>query len=543
MGISCLKEYLVRHGQDVTLADGNSQEHLKSCFDNYYAALRNHIPDDKASNYNNICHDIIHEHMMAHINTVDREIYVQLVKEIVYYTFYHHISDGAVQELTEIIGGYYRRLEEYVLQMLDRVKPTVFGLSVYSSTLPSSLFALRLAREKYPALKTIIGGGIFTNQLASGAANLDFFLEKTGDYIDKIIIGEGEILLLKYLKGELPPHQRVYSIRDIDGEVLDIKTVGIPAIEDFDLEYYQHIAVYGSRSCPLSCSFCSETVIWGAYRMKESAQIVNEFKQLYKIRGSQLFLMCDSLLNPILTKMSKELIKEPLSFYFDGYLRADKAVCNIENTMNWRRAGFYRARLGIESGSPKILEAMEKKVTPQQIVDAVSCLAEAGIKTTTYWIVGFPGETEEDFQATLDMLDQLKDKIYEADVNPFGFTLTGQVNSGDWTEKNKPYLLYPEYAKDMLITQSWVLDCEPSRAETFRRLSRFVEHCKKLGIPNPYSLYDIYQADERWKRLHKNAVPRLVDFENSNGQITENKKIKKLELVQRVPQEDGDFAF
>jgi radical SAM superfamily enzyme YgiQ (UPF0313 family) len=79
--------------------------------------------------------------------------------------------------------------------------------------------------------------------------------------------------------------------------------------------------------------------------------------------------------------------------------------------MLWRRGGFYRARLGIESGSPKILQKMGKNTTIDQIKKALSNLAYARIKTTTYWIVGYPGETEEDFLKTLTLIKELQNEI------------------------------------------------------------------------------------------------------------------------------------
>lgn len=543
LGISCLKEFLTQHRMNVKTVDLNTEEKLKDSFDEYFRTLKGLIPGEKKGNFNNISHDVVHEHMMARINREDEEQYIRLVKEIVYQTFFHTIEDQSVLELDKIIDAYYRHLENYLLHLLDKEKPTILGLSVYSSTLPSSLFAFRLTKNKYPEIKTVMGGGIFTNQLALGSPNLDFFLEKTKDYIDTLIVGEGELLFLKYLNGELPSSQRVYTLNDVGGELLDLSSVDIPDYSGFNLDYYQYVALYGSRSCPLNCSFCSETVTWGKFRKKKAGQIVKELEKIHKTHGTQLFLMCDSLLNPVISDISKELIESGSSFYWDGYLRADKSVGSIDNTIMWRQAGFYRARLGLESGSSRILEAMKKRITPAQIIEAVSNLAYAGVKTTTYWIVGYPGETEEDFQQTLALLTELKDKIYEADVNPFGYTLTGQVDSDGWRKENNCLLLYPESAKDMLITQTWYLDCAPSREETYRRMRRFVEHCEKLGIPNNYSVYDVYNADRRWKKLHKNAVPLLVDFEDSNGYIDENKKIKKLNLVQNAPQDEGDFDF
>jgi radical SAM superfamily enzyme YgiQ (UPF0313 family) len=480
--------------------------------------------------------------MMAHLHQEDEIEYVQLVKIIIYQTFLYSLEERVVNGLNKIIAGYFNKLETYVLNLLENEKPTVLGLSVYSSTLPSSLFTCKLARKVYPEIKTVVGGGIFTNQLAPGSPNLDFFCEKTRDYIDKIIIGEGEILFVNYLKGKYPQSQQVLSHQDLDGEILDLSSIREPDFSDFDLDYYIHLGAYGGRSCPLNCSFCSETVIWGKYRKKSPQQVADEFMALYETHGAQLFLMCDSLLNPLITNLSKELLKRNIPVYWDGYLRADKQVCHTRNTLLWRRSGFYRARLGLESGSRHILNLMDKKITPAQIIRAVCSLAYAGIKTTTYWLIGYPGETEEDFQQTLDLIEALKDNIYEADCNPFEFFLTGQVGSGKWQGKES-IRLYPEHARDMLVTETWYLSGEPSREETYQRVNRFIRHCQKLGIPNPYSMIDIHKADLRWKKLQQNAVPSLVDFEKSTGLIDEC-KIKNGSLpVKQIPQVGGDFAF
>ena len=182
--------------------------------------------------------------------------------------------------------------------------------------------------------------------------------------------------------------------------------------------------------------------------------------------------------------------------------------------MKWRKGGYYRARLGVESGSQRILDLMNKNITVNQIKTAVSSLALAGIKTTTYWIIGFPGETEEDFQKTLNLIEEIKDDIYEAEANLFWYFPNALVESDAWSKHAA--LLYPESSREMLMLQTQYLKLEPSQEESHRRLNRFVRHCSRLGIPNPYSLADIYKADERWKQLHQNTAPSLVEFYNKN---------------------------
>ena len=542
-GLSSLKGFLQRHGFRVKVVDLSIDAQLKEFSSRYFNTLNAHIPENKRGNFFSIVNDVLRNQMMAHLNYEDEKDYLELVNILIYKTFFVNVEEAVVLELRDIIDGFYNRLENCFFEFMDKEKPGVLGLTVYSDTLPASMFIFKRTREKYPHINTVMGGGVFADLLAVGSPNLDFFLEKTAGYIDKIIVGEGENLFLKLLRGELPENRRLYTLTDIHGETLDISTVEPLDLSDFDLGKYPYLVSYTSRSCPFQCNFCSETVQWGKYRKKSPQQIVGELKELRARHGSQLFLLSDSLLNPVITDLAKELIKSEESIYWEGWLRADAMVCDIQNTLLWRRGGFYHARIGAESGSPAVLEAMNKKITPQQIKDALFSLSQAGIKTSTLWIVGYPGETEADFRQTLDLIEELREVIYEAEGTPFWYFLTGQSNSGEWAGKFPHLLLYPEEAKDMLITQTWILDCDPPREEIYRRLNRFARHLRKLGIPNLYSMRDIYEADERWEKLHKNAVPAFVRFKNTDVRIDENKRVKSISFAQNTLRKDMDFAF
>lgn len=542
LGISCLKSFLQQKGFNVKTIDVNVNETFNDIYNEYFEVLKEYVPGDKRGNFYNIGNDVLKNHMMAHFNHTGEEEYLELVKTLVRETYFCDIDRPCAFALSKVIGDFYNKLENCVTKLLEDEKPSVLGLSVFSGTLPASLFVFKLVKKKWPHIKTVMGGGIFADQLDVGSPNFEFFLEKT-PYIDKIIVGEGELLMLEFLRGRLPDSRRVYTLKDIDGKTLDLDTAGIPDFSDFDPAAYPSLAFYVSRSCPFQCAFCSETVQWGKYRKKSAKQVVEQLKQLHRQYNLQLFLMGDSLLNPVVGELANELTESGIAIYWDGYLRADKPVCDIENTLLWRRGGFYRARLGLESGSQRVLEMMGKKISPPQIRAAVSALAYAGIKTTTYWVVGYPGETEDDFQQTLTLIEELKSSIYEAECNPFNYHLTGQVNSHRWATKNKPVLLYPREARDMLVTQTWRLDCEPSREEIYNRVVRFVRHCKKLDIPNPYSINEIFLADERWKKLHKNAVSSLLDFKNTHAYIDDAGNVKKLSFVRMTQQDNKDWDF
>lgn len=527
LGISSLKTFLGKYGYTVKTVDLNIEGTFQDINNRYYNRLAECVPGEMKGNFYNIGNDVAREQMMAHLNHTDRGEYVELVGQLIEKNFFVTPTDTDINDLAAILDDFYSVLKEYALELLKREKPDILGLSVCSGNLPASLFVFKLARELYPDIVTVMGGAAFTNQLEVGSPNFDYFLEKT-PYIDKIIVGEGEILFLKWLRGELPGTQRVYTLKDLDHETLDLSNMGVLDFSDFDVRFYPYLTTFASRSCPFQCAFCSETVYWGKYRKKGAVQLVDELMHQHRKYNRQLFLLGDSLLNPFISDFVSELLTSDTVIYWDGYLKASKFACDPDETFRWRRGGFYRARLGLESGSQAVLDLMGKKITPDLMKQTLASLAHAGIKTTTYWLVGHPGETEEDFQQTLDFLEESRDIIYEAECNPFRFYLTGQVSSDDWAEKNKVALLYPENTRDMLIVQTMTMDSSPTREEIYDRVRRFVRHCRKLGIPNPYSLDDINKADERWIKLQKNAVPPFLKFRDPDVRFDECRNIKKI---------------
>jgi hypothetical protein len=355
LGISCLKSFLQRYSYTVTNKDVNIEPEFNDIYNRYFDLLKEYIPENKRRNFYNIGHDVLRNHMMAHLNYSNKGDYIELIRILIQKNFFFNVEKDQIEALSTLLDEFYSRLRGYLLHLLDLVKPEVLGISVYSGTLPASVFAFQLAKKIYPDIKTVIGGGIFADLLEINSPNFKFFLEKTTAYIDKIIIGEGEIQFLKFLQGDLPDSQRVYTIKDIDEKNLDLSSVDIPDFTDFNLEFYPSLAFYVSRSCPSQCSFYSETIQWGPYRKKNARQVVKEAKELFQKYRNQLFLLGDSLLNPFITDISREFLKEKhLPVYWDGYLRADTPAGDIENTRMWRQGGVLpgQIRTGIRFTAP-----------------------------------------------------------------------------------------------------------------------------------------------------------------------------------------------
>jgi hypothetical protein len=540
-GIASLKVFLQGHGYEVKTADANIEKTPRALYFDYFTRLRRHIPENKRSNFYSIGHHVLRNHMTAFLHRDNEPDYIELIKLLIENIFYVDTDDPLIRDMDEIIGTYYAWEKEYLTGLLEREAPDIFGLSVYRDTLPASMFAFKQVKEMYPSIKTVMGGPIFSEQLIPGSPDMELFLAQTRPYIDKLIIGPGELLFLSYLQGNLPESQRVYTQEDINREILDFSAMGIPDYSDCDTRFYPFMGATGSNGCLFNCSFCNVLKYFGPFQKKNIRQLVREMLQLYQIYGNQLFYMTDHMVNPLIKDIAEEIQKEKIPVYWTAYLRIDPAAEQKETVLLWRKGGFYCARLGIESGSQKVLDLIGKKITIAQIKKNVSNLAAVGIKTTTYWFVGHPGETEQDFQQTLDLLEELKDDIYEAESDYFNYHYSGQVDSDKWADRRSP--VFPGKYRNMLITQTWTVDCQPSREEIFSRLNRFVQHCNKIGIPNPYTLNEINQADIRWKKLHENAVPPLMDFKKSPTPLDDREKVKNFIQALTIPGDDGNFNF
>ena len=158
----------------------------------------------------------------------------------------------------------------------------------------------------------------------------------------------------------------------------------------------------------------------------------------------------------------------------------------------------------MESASANLLNAMNKGTTPGQQAKTLQCLSNSGVRTTTYWIVGHPHETETDFQATLDFITENKDNIYEADMAVFTFCSDGEKET-DIFSKDFGGIVerFSSEFDPLLIFKYYKLkDPRPNETETFDRAVRFVEHMQKIGLPcNRFSAQDFIVLEKRWKRL------------------------------------------
>jgi radical SAM superfamily enzyme YgiQ (UPF0313 family) len=498
LGIAILKSFLREYGIAATCFDFNVDPDLWGMHHRYFETLQEFDRTILNDGYSRLWW-ILNAHMLAFANR-SSEAEIASMLEVILPLYGVRTSSGVSRRLLSLVANYYRRLDE-VTESIDFSQYSVVGTSTYTTSLGSSLWLLRKAKEQFPGIKTIMGGGAFADDLALGSDNLEILL-RDYDFIDHVVLGEGEMLLLQLLNGTLS-HKRVISLADLSGITLNMKDVPSPDFSDFSMENYYHLTIEGARSCPFQCSFCSETIQWGEYRKKPIEILAEQVLELSRSHGVREFFMGDSLMNPYLIPFANELLKREGNILYDGYLRADSPVTHKKHVEKWAASGLFRVRLGIESAAANVLKAMDKKTSPEVIAKVLKTLAASGIRTTTYWIVGFPGETEADFQETCNFIRANANNIYELEAHPYYYYPYGQVGSRLYQCKE----LYPDEVISLTHFKVWdIVGVEPARDVRYERLKRLCALASELKLPNMYTMAERYAAEDRWRSLHPQAV-------------------------------------
>ncbi len=498
LGIAILKSFLAQHGYFVQCYDFNADPELWGMHHKYFSILQT-LEDVSVNDGYSKLWWILDAHMLAYANGADAAACARVL-EVVVPLQGIRIEPAIIKLLLPLVEKFYRRLSE-MTEQFDLASFDVIGTSTYTTSLGPSLFFLKQVKTKYPRIKSVMGGGAFADDLALGSDNLETLMREY-DFVDHFVLGEGELLLLKLLQGEFAD-KRLISLADLKGSTLQMKDVPIPDFSDVRPESYYHLTIEGARSCPFQCSFCSETIQWGDYRKKPMADFADQVLELAKRYNNNSFFMGDSLMNPYINAFAGELLERRANILYDGYLRADKPVSNRKFVQMWADSGCYRVRLGIESAAARVLDSMDKMTTPQVISDVLKTFADAGIRTTTYWITGFPGETEADFQESCDFIRAHHQYIYELEAHAYYYYPYGQIGS----RLHQCYSLYPDEVTDIIKFKVWeIINANPTRVERFDRLRRMSELASNLGLPNIYTMAERYEAEERWHRLYPLAA-------------------------------------
>ena len=303
---------------------------------------------------------------------------------------------------------------------------------------------------------------------------------------DAIITGEGEGTILELLKENNANDECLPSIKGIayleNGKLIqnqkrevmqELDRLPPPAWDLADIPSYKKMWMHHhgyfsmnlatTRGCPFKCNWCAKPIYGNRYNSHSPAYIIKEIKKLNEQYGAQHIWFCDDIfgLRPGWVKQFAELVKkEKLDFRFKIQSRVD-LLLEDETVADLAKAGCETVWLGAESGSQKILDAMDKGTKVEQIYAATKKLKEHKIKPAFFIQFGYPGETKEDISKTLGMLsDLLPDDIGISISYPLpGTAFYEQVKhelteKANWKDSDELALLFrntysPEFYKQL----------------------------------------------------------------------------------------------
>jgi anaerobic magnesium-protoporphyrin IX monomethyl ester cyclase len=254
--------------------------------------------------------------------------------------------------------------------------------------------------------------------------------------VDYVIRGEGEDTL-KELLLTLEKRGDVALIRGLafkrsgkttvteSRQVLkDLDNLPLPAWDLVDIESYRKIwrkhhgyfslNLATTRGCPYKCNWCAKPIYGNRYNSRTPAHVVSEIEMLLTDHKPNHFWMADDIfgLKPGWPQEFRNLVKaKNLKFRYKIQSRAD-LLLEEDNINALAESGVETIWMGAESGSQKILDAMDKGTTIQQIKTASALIREKGIKLGFFIQFGYPGETSEDIDKTIQLiLEVMPDEV------------------------------------------------------------------------------------------------------------------------------------
>jgi radical SAM superfamily enzyme YgiQ (UPF0313 family) len=164
-----------------------------------------------------------------------------------------------------------------------------------------------------------------------------------------------------------------------------------------------------TRGCPFKCNWCAKPIYGNRYHSRTPGHVVKELMLLREQFGVEHIWFCDDIfgLKPGWIKEFADLVEmHKIKFRFKMQGRVD-LLLQEDNIRDLARAGCDNIWMGAESGSQRILDAMDKGTRVEQIYDATRLLKKWGIRPAFFIQFGYPSETREDIEKTISMINEL----------------------------------------------------------------------------------------------------------------------------------------
>jgi radical SAM superfamily enzyme YgiQ (UPF0313 family) len=453
-------------------------------------------------------------------------------------------------EILEIFEKYIRKAE-----------PKFFGFGLIDGNIDASLFFAKKLKEIFPDIKIILGGcgvGLLgRNRLSLSVASNDSYDIEKYTFIDFIINGDGEKTLielfdsnfqnLEKIKGLVWKKNDLWQINQ-KRDFTDLNTAPSPDYSDFfENPYYKKyydiaIPLTFSRGCNFRCTFCSVPTFVPIYRHKPIEKCLDEIGHWINLNedkyeeyswwegGWKLGMLAhDSIMNgnpKWLEDLCYGIIDRGYGekITWGGNLRLMLPMANIDTLRLYNKAGIEYMVTGFESASPRVLKHMKKnknmKIVRKIFENIRQINKEAGdlqndkIRIQLQLIIGYLNETEEDFQMTLDFIEEFNDVIYEiltcSVFNLWAPLLNQWKQEGEWIEYYSGVVWDTKYCTTL---------------QRIERIDRIENLFDKLGLE--YNTYHRGLMIEQYENY-------IRDSKATKSNIDVSTKQHNLEVLERI---------
>lgn len=312
--------------------------------------------------------------------------------------------------------------------LIEKESPDVIGFQFYTYDFNFIKNAVERIKKRFPAITVVAGGPHPSScgvEILGQIEGIDFLFQGEAeksfpDFLSQISRGNGDFskiggLIRRNTSGNPVCNLPVFSE--------NIDALGFPAWELIHPETYpeaQHGAFFKNfpiapiittRGCPFGCTFCAAHMTTGKkMRTRSAKNVVDEIELLYTEFGIREIHIVDD--NFTLNKEhAKSILKElkhrelKISWAVPNGIRLGTLDAELLELM--RETGCYLISAGIESGSDRILKSMKKSLTVDVIRKEINFIKSFGFEMAGFFIVGFPGETEDDINKTISLAKEL----------------------------------------------------------------------------------------------------------------------------------------
>src|ERR1700678_1516314 len=408
-----------------------------------------------------------------------------------------------------------------LFEVLRQGPPAILGVYANLMTRTNVLEILRAAKQA--GWQTVVGG-------PEPSAYIAEYLDGGADVV---VIGEGEVTI-----EELVPVLKCdsrESLHGVDGiafrgaegaivqtkpreQLRDIDAQPWPDREAIDVGQYvetwrKHhgmgsVSLITARGCPYHCRWCSHEVFGKTHRRRKPVSVVDELEWLINRYQPQMAWMADDVFtihHGWLFQYAAELKRRALKLPFECISRADRLNPQVVETL--AEMGCFRVWIGSESGSQRILDAMERGVTVEQVQSGVALCRSAGIQTGMFLMWGYEGEELSDIEATVEHVKKTDPDIFFTTVaypikgTPYFSEVAERVeNSKQWSEgSHRDFRIRNRHSRQFY-----------SHADKLLRNAVALERLMKAAVSDPSAVTEL-QTRIAEARANLNATAAEVE--------------------------------